>query len=261
MKGSSKNKKERDLERIKQWINDDLIPIDDAHLYFTSLNNDVIKAIYKHKKQFKIKHLFLIKNFKKYIIISKFETWLKERPEHKQKIETLKENCPAGFKKIYSVYQFDWFKYAKIYSKLQYLSLEYDSKIFNNVNPYRVLKLCYLRDKKGNKIHLGDEPHIFRYAIYHRILNEIAEFLTIAYELEQNKDVLNYLTKRTNIVVYNTDEEQKDDKEKDILCAEFQDLKNKPFDIRFKVHCRLLKGLYKGLEIEEAVEEARKILV
>lgn len=254
-------KKEKEL---KQEQKNHCIPFEQWAYFYYFPTMDIMRALYKNKSYFNISSFFVLKNRKKYIYPDLFFQWLNKNPKL---IENLKKidnnNIPVSYKKVYSIFQYDKVKYAGIYIKLQRLSLKYDYRIVERARKSKILKLCYVKDEQGQNIKLGDEIHIFRYAVYHRILNEIAQYLIVAYELQESKDVLNYLTKRTNIVIYNTEADEPEEKEekRDVICAELKDLINKPFYIRFIAHCRLLKGLYKGLEIEEAVEEARKILV
>ncbi len=108
-------------------------------------------------------------------------------PEKKKRV---RHTIPT-YKKVYTVYGYDRVKFARIFKKVQALAYKYGRHIFDNTNPYKVLKLCYLRDKNGKLKHIGDEKHIYRCKTLHNILKEIADYLFIAYELENNSDVLN----------------------------------------------------------------------
>ena len=153
------------------------------------------------------------------------------------------------YKKVYSVYKYDRLKYTKIFKNIQKVSLRYSSDIFKNTNPYKVLRLCYLRDKNGKLQSLGDQKHIFRYKVLNNVLKEISEYLFNVYKLLPQKDVLLYLFKRTHLVVYNGMEESQ---------SEFLETHYKSPDLRLKVHISLLRNLKKGYEIEQAVYIARK---
>ena len=153
------------------------------------------------------------------------------------------------YKKVYSVYQYNQSKYFKIYKKIQELALKYDNQIFYKTEPYKVLNLCYTRNKKGCKNHLGDEKHIFRYKIFENILKEIANYLILTYKLLPRKDVLLYLFKRTHIALYN---------ENGDMQAELMDYWRMSFFTRIKANLMLLRQLKKGLEIEDAVRITRK---
>ena len=67
-------------------------------------------------------------------------------PEKKKRIRHL---IPS-YKKVYTVYQYDRVKFARIFKKIQSLSYKYGRHIFDKTNPYKVLQLCYLRDEKDN---------------------------------------------------------------------------------------------------------------
>ena len=156
----------------------------------------------------------------------------------------IRYNIPT-YKKVYSVYQYHRNKYSSIFKKIQALALKYDESIFYKTSPYRVLDICYKRDKHGHLQHLGDERQIFRYKALENVLKEIANYILIAYEIMPCPDVLNYLYKRTHLIIY--DENQ----------AELLETIGKPITIRLKTHITLLKCLHAGMEIENAVQIAR----
>lgn len=153
-----------------------------------------------------------------------------------------------SYKKVYATYQFDWEKYAMIYKKIQKAACQLNDKaIFNRVNPYRVLDLCYTLDENGKRQSLGDERHIFRYKTLEKVRMLIAKELLGPYCLCRDISVLKYLYKRTGIVL----EVQKGQEG-----AEIAHLWNKPIKERLSINMSLLKGLRKGLEIEDAVKQA-----
>ena len=149
------------------------------------------------------------------------------------------------YKKVYSLYVFDWFKYAKIFKRVQQLAFKYGKHIWDNTSPYRVLNLCYIRDELGELQALGDEKHIFRYKDLHKLYVEIAECILRTYKIQASNDVLNYLYKRTGIKLYY-------DK---ISCAEIAGTEYLSIKERFKIHSELLRRLYKGVELEEAIKQ------
>lgn len=89
----------------------------------------------------------------------------------------------------------------------------------------------------------GDEKHIYRYRILQNVLKEIADYLFIAYEFENNSDVLKYLFKRTHIIVYAQETDMQ---------AELFEAYRMPLKARLKIHITLLRYLQKGYEIEDA---------
>lgn len=153
-----------------------------------------------------------------------------------------------SYKKVYSVYQYNRHKYSDIYKKIQALSFKYDNNIFNRVNPYRVLQLCYIKNAENKPKHLGDEKHIFRYKALDSVLKEIGDYLVIAYELE-NSDVLKYLFRKTHLILYTS---------KEFNQAELFETCSKPIGIRLKTHITLLRYIQKGYEIEEAIKLTRE---
>lgn len=154
-----------------------------------------------------------------------------------------------SYKKVYSVYQYDREKFAKIYKKLQAISLRFnDPSIYNRVNPYKILSRCYITDKEGYRQSLGDEQHIFRYKALQSIFDEIGQYLIVAYELIPNEDVIKYLFRRTNLILYATGNS---------FQAELYETIDKPIKTRIKIYITLLRALYKGIEIEEAIQLVR----
>lgn len=155
-----------------------------------------------------------------------------------------------SYRKVYSVYQYDREKFARIYKKLQAVSIRLNNpKIYYRVNPYKILSRCYVLDEEGYKQSLGDERHIFRYKVLQSIFNEIGQYLIIAYELLPNEDVIKYLFKRTNLILYESENSYQ---------AELYETIDEPIKTRIKTHITLLRGLYKGLGIEEAVRQTKE---
>lgn len=165
-----------------------------------------------------------------------------------QKKKRVRYSIP-GYKKVYSVYQYDRLKYSAIFKRVQQLALKYSPEIFKKARAYKVLDLCYIKDEFGKLKRLGDEKHIFRYKILNDILKEIADYLLIAYELLTQTDVLLYLFRKTHIILYY---QQNGDCQ-----AELFETCNKDIQKRLKIHITLLRYLQKGLEIEEAVNMTR----
>lgn len=157
------------------------------------------------------------------------------------------------YKKVYSVYQFDLIKYHRIFKKVQQLALKYDVNIFYRTSPYKVLNLCYIRNKKNELQYLGDEEHIFRYKALENVLKEIGQYLIIAYEIMPAPDVLKYLFQKTGIIVYNSHSETE-------IQAELFNTMHAPIKIKLAVNIALLRALKNGLEIEEATKQALKRL-
>ncbi len=135
-----------------------------------------------------------------------FKEWQNGRPktpEEKIKYKGIRAHytLPA-FKKIYSVYQYDITKYNSIWKKVRDLAFKYGHDIYYRTNPYRVLKLCYVRDEEGNLVHLSDEKHIYRYKALHRICALVAQTLTKKYGLDMDDRTIRYLKLKTGIVYF-----------------------------------------------------------
>jgi hypothetical protein len=147
-----------------------------------------------------------------------------------------------SYKRVYSVYQFDWEKYASIYKKIQTLSFKYGKHIFDKTNPYKVLERCYI-EENGEKVELGDQKHIFRLKTLQNLYTLIAIELKEHYNLLMSDDVLNYLFKRTKIRFYPFENQA------ELLSPEKQTIKT-----RLLIHIQLLRLLRKGLDLEEITE-------
>lgn len=170
--------------------------------------------------------------------------------EHLQKKKRFKYPIPT-YKRVYSAYVYDQPRYNKIFKKVQELALKYGKEIYERTERYRVLNLCYLRIN-GKLQSLGDEKHIFRYKVLHKVLNRIAEILLKKYKLSSEYDVCCYLYQRTNIALFVSDEHYPQ--------AEIMDTYNKPLYERLYIHIKLLRLLKLGVEIEDAAELTKKFI-
>jgi hypothetical protein len=165
----------------------------------------------------------------------------------KPKRQRVRYSIP-NYKKVYSVYQYDVPEYKKIFKKIHNLAMKYDADIFNRTSAYMVLERCYLRDEQGNKNHLGDARHIFRYKVLQAICKEIADYILIAYEIIP--ETLEYLYNRTHLYLAYTPEYSQ---------AELIETCNLPIKERLQIHIALLRRLHNGAEIEQAINETREL--
>ena len=184
-----------------------------------------------------------------------YREWVNGRqktPEEKIKYKGIRAHYSIpSYKKIYSVYQYDSYKYNEIWRKIQVLACTYDKQIYYNTNPYRVLELCYIRDNEGKRIHLKDEQHTYRYKALHRINALIAEALINVRNIPNTKEALYKLYKETGIIYYQDDFEPTADLE--VLVLE-------PLRTRLTVASRLLRLLYvEDLSINQAVKIATNL--
>ena len=143
------------------------------------------------------------------------------------------------------MYAYNKGKYGKIYKRLQKLALQYDENIFYRVNPYNVLRLCYVY-KEGHLQTLGDERHIFRYRALMNVLSAVAQEFIRAYDLYLCPDVLNYIYKRTGIALYVEGEDTE---------AEYMPVYKGNIGLRLRANIELLRQLRKGVEVEDAIKE------
>lgn len=155
------------------------------------------------------------------------------------------------YRKVYSLYVYNRSKYSTIYKRLQKLALRFDADIFYRVNPYNVLRLCYVY-KEGKLQHLGDERHIYRYKALEGVLTQLAQVIKEKYNLLLRSDVLSYLYVRTGIALYNDDAEERQ--------AEYMPASRKDIATRLKANITLLRLLREGLEVEEATKELKELI-
>lgn len=146
------------------------------------------------------------------------------------------------YKKIYSVYRYDQDKYMDIFRRIHDLAEKYDPLIFKRVNPYKVLRLCYLPDEAG-LVPLGDEQHIFRVRVLQRIYSRIFDYCGIN-PMERELKVY------TQGLVCHIEDRQ----------AEIQGTEMLPLKLRLKIHIQLLRLLKQGIELREAVKECQMMM-
>ena len=165
----------------------------------------------------------------------------------KPKRQRVRYSIP-NYKKVYSVFQYDVPEYKKIFKKIHNLAMKYDENIFRRTSAYNVLERCYIRDEQGNKNHLGDEKHIFRYKVLQAICKEIADYILIAYEILP--ETLEYMYNRTHLyLAYSKEYSQ----------AEILETFDLPIKTRLQMHIALLRELQTGAEIETAVQKTRDL--
>lgn len=180
-----------------------------------------------------------------------FNEWKNGRPktpEEQEKFKGIRAHykIPA-FKKVYSVYQYDQKKYSDIWKKIQELAIKYGEHIYTNTSPYRVLKLCYIKNKEGELEHLKDEKHIFRYSALHKICALVAKTLTEKHGLVMDETTIEYLKRKTGIIYYNDETEP---------MAEYEKAQRMPLKERVIVAIRL----YRLLNIDEfSIEKASSL--
>lgn len=165
------------------------------------------------------------------------------------------ETAPVGFfkkrvrkeiptyKKVYSVYQYDREKYMSIWAKIRKLALKFDNPtIFFNVNPYSVLRHCYIKDY-GELQHLGDEKHIFRMPVLKAIQKEL---YTYSSQPLQKIFLAKELSWEQHGIIFYYD--FKDGGEGEIKGTQLLSIKE-----RLKAHIKLLRYLRKGYNLQKAM--------
>lgn len=207
--------------------------------------------------------------------VSDAETTKKGKQEHyfyfddKVKNSLLSELVSRGYKplkinykvptyiKFYTLYQYDRLKFRKLLNKWLATD-EGRNRTYKDLiaKQREFLEQCWVLDENKKRKRDCDEQHIYRYKTLHRILECIAQCLINNYGIN-TPDMIKYLFHRTNLVIYlPRGEEQEEIKpQAELLNAILSDIKTRTI-----IHLHLLKGLKKGLEIEEAVRLAYKSL-
>lgn len=181
-------------------------------------------------------------------IFNEWKNGRKKTPEEQEKFKGIRAHykIPA-YKRVYSVYQYDQQKYSDIWKKIQELAIKYGEHIYKNTSPYRVLELCYIKNKEGKLEHLKDEKHIFRYSALHKICALVAKTLTEKHGLLMDETTTEYLKRKTGIIYYNDDTEP---------MAEYEKAQRMPLKERIIVAIRL----YRLLNIDEfTIEKASSL--
>lgn len=161
-------------------------------------------------------------------------------------INRLHKDIPT-FKKVYHIYQYNRKKYTTIWGKINKLSLKYGKHIFDRTSAYRVLDLCYIRDKQGKLQKVEKYKHIFRVKQYQALVEEIAKEFIAYYDFKLCADNFAYLLKRTHLLLYCDENEPPQ--------LELYEIALKPIKERIKIHITLLRLLReRELEIEEIIE-------
>lgn len=151
--------------------------------------------------------------------------------------------------KVYSVYQYDYELYKRIFYRVHNLAMKYDLDIFRRTSAYKVLDNCYYKDEQGKRIRLGDERFIYRYGTLQKVYQAIADFLISDCGLIPTAQVREYLYNRTHLnLAYNDQYSQ----------AEIIETYRKPINERLRAHIELLRKLRNGADVETAVKEVRQ---
>lgn len=151
------------------------------------------------------------------------------------------------YRKVYSAYQYNQQKYMQIYRKLHELAIRLENpKIFWNVNPYRILDLCYI--KNGTKrISLNDEKHIFRLRTLQEIYKLIADEVT---NHQLKLDFGEWKLIKSGVVVFFDSEFGN---QAIISGSELLSISK-----RVKMHITLLRQLRQGTKLKKAVKIAKR---
>ena len=203
------------------------------------LEKQGLTASYKRNKHEPISFYF-DNNIKELLLKELTERGCKASKRVRPKVPT--------YLKFYPLYQYDRLKFRVLLNK--WLKTEegknrtYESLVKAQA---RMLESCWVLDEYNQKKTTGDEKHIYRYKTYEAILVKIADYILDNYNISPKAEVLYYLYKRTGLVVYISE----DERQAEIIKTMFRPLKE-----RLKIHISLLRGLKKGLEIEQAVELA-----
>ena len=153
-----------------------------------------------------------------------------------------------SYRKRYAVYAYDTKKYRQIWAKLAHLAVKFKNQnFFYEINPYKVLEHCYIRDKNGKKKYLGDAKHIYRYGALERIYELIAEEI---FNYQLKLDLGNWRLIQNGLIIHLDGQFGNS--------AELQGTELLPISQRLKIHIELLRQLRQGMKLKKAVKIARK---
>jgi hypothetical protein len=138
---------------------------------------------------------------------------------------TGKEVDLVSYKKAYFTEAYDRAKYMEIFARLKKLAIKYNKpSICNGINPYKIQKLCYIREG-GIIKSMGDEKHIFRIKTLQKLYSKIFEYMPLFLD-QENAHIVG------DIICY-PDEKQ----------AELVNSWKLPIKLRVQKHIELLRKL------------------
>jgi hypothetical protein len=150
------------------------------------------------------------------------------------------------YKKVYSVYQYDQAKYMDIWRRIRELAIKLNKpNIYFKVSPYAVLRHCYVKEN-GEKKHLGDERHIFRYSTLYKIESRLFNYSRAPLNLNATREIS--WQKHGVLFFYDYD---------DGGFATIAGTEDLPIKQRVKIHVQLLRNLRSGMEFRKAVRLCR----
>ena len=130
-----------------------------------------------------------------------------------------------SYKKAYFTNAYNREKYMGVFAKLKQLAIKYrKSSIVKRVSPYKVYKLCLIKEQ-GIIKSMGDEKHIFRYKTLQTLYTKIYNYMPTSIDRENS-----YLI--GDIICY-----------PDTKQAEIAGTWHLPIKIRVQKHIALLKKL------------------
>lgn len=153
------------------------------------------------------------------------------------------------YKKVYSVYQFDWNKYTRFWRTLRHRAynilntsgITLAQHYWDSINPYLIISRCFILDELGRPKHLGDERHIYRIDSLCRIHHKI-------YDYCEKEALQTYgVSKQYGLICHIEDEQ-----------AELENTWFLPIKQRVKLHIQVLRNLYDGLSLEESTKEIER---
>ncbi|MCM1003598.1 MAG: hypothetical protein NC408_04580 [Candidatus Gastranaerophilales bacterium] len=152
------------------------------------------------------------------------------------------------YKKVYSVYQFDWNRYVRFFRTLRFRAyktldnkgLESAQRYWDKINPYEIINRCIILDGLGKPKHLGDEHHIYRIDSLRQIHHKIYDYC--------EKEALQQfgVSKQHGLICHIEDQQ-----------AELANTWHLPIKQRLKLHIQVLRNLQKGLSLEESTKEIK----
>lgn len=153
------------------------------------------------------------------------------------KVKNKRVHFKADWDKFYTVYMFDQTKYHRYmeavanvdYSKLSVEEIDL-LKNYTVFQREEIKELCYVRDEDNKKIPLGDEQHIFRLRVLHKIYHKLYEYAHLN-PLLAKEEIINRLKYQQDLTL----------DESAILCR-LRDIDNKGYTVHFDDYTLEIKG-------------------
>lgn len=170
------------------------------------------------------------------------------------------------WEKFYSVYACDFTKYNAICKaitdndfvkiKQNYPEINIETiKSYTRKDFDKVKLMCYVKDEAGNKIHLGDQKHIYRFKTLNNLKTLLVKYMTSRPALFHNSVKIPFHNFTYYQELY---EEAKDPKDRIIEEIEFEWLEDFTIKQKINIYIKTLRLCKTGISLENAVNIVKK---